>query len=86
MLMFPEFMAFSSGGATCSGLAKGNCLHQCSPASASSSVALLAGDRSKPLKKLGGGGRSDVSGTASSHWCFLVSFSCDGGGPGGGAA
>ena len=66
---------------------RGYCWHHCAPRSASSSVALLAGLRSQPLKKAGGGGKSAVSGTAfCQSWAVLGSGSCwPGGGPGGGA-
>lgn len=48
-------------------------------------MALFAGERSKPLKKLGGGGRRDVSGTADSQSCCFWAAPWEGGGPVGGA-
>src|SRR5690242_1238001 len=67
--------------------------HQASPASISSSVELLAGDRSQLEKRSGGGGKSEVSGTAACQLCCCCCCCCcccfcscfGGGDPGGGA-
>lgn len=64
------------------GLVSGLSWHHWAPRVASCSVALLEGLRSQPLKKAGGGGKRDVSGTAVSQSCWGFD---SGGGPGGGA-
>ncbi len=61
--------AATAGPSSVMGAVSGCWWHHCSPASASASVALLAGERSQPEKKLGGGGKRDVSGTTASLEC-----------------
>lgn len=80
-----ELRAATASGGSWVGGERGCWRHQASPASASASVELDAGERSKPEKKEGGGGKREVSGIRDSQSCLGLEFEGTGGGLGGGA-